>query len=525
MLSGLGRRTLGARRAVLPTLAGIALYTLLVGASPSVVRAAIMGGLYVLAAHLGRPRHALTLLGAAALAMTLWNPLLLWDVGFQLSFAATLGLILHAGPLQARLSNAVPGRVAALFGEAILVTLVAQLWVAPILVHNFRQFSIVSLLANALIAPAQPAVMILGGSAALAGILWEPLGAALAWVAWPFLAWTIEVVNGLARLPGASLEVEPLGLIPAALYYGGLLSLSWLRQGLEAIRHALVARPSARTLAIGAVALLDVAIWTGVAQGPDGYLHITFLDVGQGDAILIETPEGSAILVDGGPDPARLRTALGQELPFGDRDLELVVLTHPQEDHLAGLLAALESYEVEMLLHAGQPCDTSVCDRFWAEAEASGAPLHEVKAGTRIETASGLSVEVLHPPGTHLMGTSADANNNSIVLRLVWGRLSVLLTGDIEEEAERVISRSGRELRSVVLKVPHHGSATSLSPPFLGRVSPQVAVISVGADNTYGHPAPSTLAKLEGIAVLRTDAEGTIEIVSDGERYWVLTDE
>ncbi len=531
LLTYIGRSILGRNRSLYFALSGILLYTLLVGAGPSVVRAAIMGSLYIIATHLGRQAHALISLVVAAFFMTLLNPLTLWELGFQLSFAATLGLILFVpswqGWLVSRLDNLSWGVLSSglkILGESIIVTLAAQIWVLPIILHNFRQFSLVSLLSNALIVPAQAGVMTLGGVATILGLIFRPLGQVVAWVAWLPLKWTVFVVETTARWPWAELEVGGFTAGLAGLCYGTLIAAPMIK-GLSPRERWQKALPRhiPVKVAIGVLAIAALLVWLALFTLPDGRLRVSFLDVGQGDSILIESPSGHQIVVDGGPSPAAVTSALGKALPFWDRSLDLVVLTHPQEDHLAGLIGVLERYQVGLLLDSGEECATDTCGRFWELVEGKEIPYRKVEGGMRVELGDGVRIEILHPPSALLRGTPSDVNNNSVVIKVTMGRASLLLTGDIEEEGERALLASGQPLRSLVLKAPHHGAATSLTPPFLREVSPQLVIISVG-ENKFGHPAPETLAKLSSLTTMRTDEEGTIEVVTDGERYWVVTE-
>jgi len=532
LLSYIGQRILGRNRSLYFALGGIILYTLFVGADPPVVRAAIMGSLYIMALHLGRQAHALISLVVAAFLMTLLNPFTLWDVGFQLSFAATLGLILFVpswqGWLVSRLDSLSWGVLSSglkVLGESIIVTLAAQLWVLPIILHNFRQFSLVSLLSNALILPAQAGVMILGGVATILGLIALPLGQVVAWVAWLFLRWTTFIVQLTARWPWAAVDIGGFSLGLAALYYGVLIAF-WMVRG-SSFSGRRSERPLIKRLPIvavlGVLTIAAILLWLALFILPDGRLHISFLDVGQGDSILIESPSGHQILVDGGPSPVAVTFALGKRLPFWDRSLDLVVLTHPQDDHLAGLIGVLERYQVGLLLDSGEECASEACQRLWELVEAKEIPCRKAEAGMQMGLGDGVRVEVFHPARELLRGTGSDVNNNSVVLRVTMGRASLLLTGDIGEEGERALLASGKPLGSLVLKAPHHGSATSLTPPFLREVSPQLVIIPVG-ENNFGHPSPETLAKLSGLATMRTDEEGTIEVVTDGERYWVVTE-
>ncbi len=539
VFSGLSIRLFGKRRAMPVALAGIIVYTILVGASAAVVRAAIMGCLYVIATHYGRQTQALTLLMAAAMLMTLINPQTLWDVGFQLSFAATLGLILYTPVLQSwfeRLLSKVfsPGTVkqaVELLNGALIVTLAATITTMPIIVYHFRQLSLATLFSNFAVLPAQPGVMLLGGLATIAGLIWLPLGQVLGWIAWLFLTYTIRMVEITASFPYASLNLGRFSPSLVWLYYGLLAGATLVSQQetsrLKFLWRRLTHRLSTKVLIAG-LAVAAILVWVTVASLPDGKLHVTFLDVGEGDAIFIETPRGQQILIDGGPSPTTLISALGRRMPFWDRSLDLVILTHADEDHIAGLIPVLERYRVGQVLDSGYEHNNPMYERWQELIEEKAIPAPSARAGMRIETGDGVELEVLHPGPQLMEYTNADANNNSVVTRLVMGQSSFLLPGDIEEAAEEMLVASGQELASTLLKVPHHGGNTSSSAAFLKAVNPKLVVISVGADNKFGQPAPQVLGRLEELVgeerILRTDEQGTIEVVTDGERIWVRTD-
>ena len=199
----------------------------------------------------------------------------------------------------------------------------------------------------------------------------------------------------------------------------------------------------------------------------------------------------------------------------------LVVITHPEDDHVVGLVEVLRCYKVGQVLEPGLEQDTLAYEEWLRLIDEKNIKRTIAKAGQQIELGDGMRIEVLHPQEELLEGTDSDTNNNSVVLRLVWKEVSFLLTGDVYEEAEREILYQGYKLNSTVLKVPHHGSATSTSSHFLAAVNPQVAVISVGEDNPFGHPSDETLARLKGVKVYRTDEQGTVTFTTDGERLWV----
>ena len=534
LLSALGTRLFGRARSFYFALAGIVLYTLFVGPSGAVVRAAVMGGLYAWGVHLGRQTDAFNSTLAAALLMTIWNPNLLWDLGFQLSFFATLGLVWFTDPLQHRfegllarlLPQAWERPASAFLNESLVVTTAAQITTLPIILYNFGQLSLVTLVTNLLILPVQPAVMLCGGVATIGGLIWSPLGHALGWVAWLFLTYTIKMVKLTAIVPYASVSLGRVSAGSVWACYGLLLVGVWIMNQDEEKRKAwwnkLTHRLPTKAL-VGGLAIILILVWIAVASQPDGKLHVVFFDVGQGDAIFIQSPTGQQVLVDGGPDPTTLLARLGEQMPFWDRSLDLVILTHPDADHLTGLVPVLERYRVAQVFDTGQPSDTPAFARWQELLAEEKVPVLDSRAGTKVALGGDVTLTVLHT-GTNLMtGGAADSNNNSIVTRLVMGQVSVLLPGDIEAEVEHELIRSGQPLPSTVLKAPHHGSDTSSSPAFLEAVNPQLVVISVGQDNLFGHPSPEVLARLALYTLLRTDEQGNVEVITDGQRLWVKT--
>jgi competence protein ComEC len=267
-------------------------------------------------------------------------------------------------------------------------------------------------------------------------------------------------------------------------------------------------------LALGFVA---VVAWLALRGLPDGLakgrLHVWFLDVGQGDAVLIQTPDGKQILVDGGPSPSALASELGAVMAFWDRSLDLVVLTHPDTDHSAGLIPLFDRYRVAGALDAVATGDAAAAA--WIDAT-EGISRTTAARGAQIK-AGRVLLTVLNPASAP--ETAETGNNDSLVLRVDYGATSLLLTGDAETEAEDSMMAAGLPLRADVVKVGHHGSHASSSREFLAAVQPQLAIISVGAENRFGHPAPELLARLEGVEVLRTDQRGRIELISDGMRW------
>ena len=263
------------------------------------------------------------------------------------------------------------------------------------------------------------------------------------------------------------------------------------------------------------------SIWHNVFTQNNSLLVVHFYDVGQGDAIFIETPTHHQILIDGGPDSTILEK-LGRDLSFFDRSLDLVILTHPDSDHLNGLIDVLQSYHIDKIIYTGIKDDLAAY-KFWQELiKKKHIPVIFAQANERIKISQNLWIDILYP-FENLVGQSfKKTNNTSVVCRLVFGKDSFLLTGDIDISVEKQLIKF-YNLKSNVLKVSHHGSKYSTSQTFLKAVLPQMAVISVGRKNRYGHPHRETLKRLEGIHLFRTDINGDIEILTDGYHLAVKT--
>jgi beta-lactamase superfamily II metal-dependent hydrolase len=262
---------------------------------------------------------------------------------------------------------------------------------------------------------------------------------------------------------------------------------------------------------------------------PDGRLHLVALDVGQGDAMLVTTPTGATMLVDGGPDPDLLLRRLGEHLPWWRRRIDVMVLTHPHEDHVAGLVAALERYRVGLILDGGRSYENPTYPRFLREAISEpGGRLAPARAGAALPLDPTTTVTLLYPTEADAAGSlpEGDINNASVVSLVRSGGFSALLTGDAELPVEALLAERGLLTRVDVLKVGHHGSHSSTSPALLSATNPAVALISAGVDNDYGHPHQVTLDSLHrvvGLRLHRTDLEGSIEVISDGRRFEVVS--
>lgn len=515
-LTGLAGRLFGKRRGALAAGIGITIYALLVGAGAAVVRAALMSGLSLIAGLLGRRQHGLNSLAFIAALMALQGPNVLWDVGFQLSFAATLGLLLYAEPLQegfvrllmklsgGRIDEAHARRLSGPAGEYILLTLAAQLTTLPVLVYHFQRLSLSAVFANPLILPAQPLVLMIGGPAVLLGLLFPPAGQLLAYLTWPFLAYTIRAVEAFARLPWGDISLGSISLAAVILSYAILLG--WkrlserLRTGLPCLQPAL--RPAAGLLGLS---LLSGLVWQCVLCAPDGRLHLTLLDVGAGEALLVQAPEGQRLLLNSGASASRLSNALGRCLPLNERRLEMLVVGSIEEEDLAAAPAILERFPPGRVLWSGAPLGTDPARLLQLRSGEQGIPIIQAETGQALDLGRGASLQIL------------SVTRRGAVLLLEWENFRALLPLGPDLETLEMLP-----LEPVsILLLAEGGYAPANPPEWVRALQPQVVLLSVTAGDRRGRPDPETLSAVEGYTLLRTDRNGWIHLSTDGKQMWV----
>jgi competence protein ComEC len=281
-------------------------------------------------------------------------------------------------------------------------------------------------------------------------------------------------------------------------------------------------------LTLGLLLIATVLVWLAVfGQSPGNFLEVIFFDIGQGDAIFIETPNGRQVLIDGGPDKTVLEK-LNQTMPFYDRTIDLLILTHPDADHLAGLVSVLEYFRIGHIMTSGIKKDTAVYQKWRDLIEERGVPLTIAQAGQRIILQDGIVFEIFWPeqsPEQSLIGSfSKPSNNISVVGRLIYKEAEFLLAGDIEKKIEQYLLEKDWDLKSDVLKVSHHGSKTSSSYNFVKAVDPQISVVSVGVNNRYKQPHPMVLERLKNSIIYQTDKNGDIKISTDGVLFEIKTE-
>ncbi|MFH0769669.1 MAG: DNA internalization-related competence protein ComEC/Rec2 [Chloroflexota bacterium] len=510
------------------------LYALLTGMHPPVLRAAIMASLFLTAELLGRQRSAVIALVFSAAIMVGIDPQVLWDAAFQMSFMAMAGLIFIFPPIQslsrkvvsASLGESRVASMANFIADSFGVSLAAIAAVWPLIAHYFGIISWVAPVATFFALPALTGIIITGILAGILGLIVIPVAQVIAWVAWLFLSYLLLVVGVFDAVPFTASGSVSIGLI--FTYYSGLALVLWLASNRKKLVDIIAKTNNfvsglPKKWVIPPLVVVAILVWLAAATVPDDNLHINFLDVGQGDAVLIQ--KGSQqILVDGGPSPQAIGLGLGKQMPFWDRTIDLVILTHPHADHITGLVEVLNRYRVRQVLYPDLRYDSPLYNDWLNLVSEKDIKYTTVQAGQQIDLGE-VTVEVLNPRIPPSTGTESDIDNNGVVLRLEMGKVSFLLTADVMWEAEYELITDRASLASTVLKVAHHGSDTSTTSDFLAVVNPRLAVISVGEGNLFGLPSNEVVdrltKKLVQENIYRTDERGTIEFITDGDRLWL----
>ena len=476
----------------------VAFIVVLTGAEPSVMRAGAMTSLALVGLLLGRARSTAVVLSGAVMVLLILQPVLVRSIGFQLSVTATAGMVAMAAPLGERFAKFVPAPVAAAAGT----TLAAQLGVTPILLFHFHDVPGVTLIANVIAAPTVAPSLLLGLVAAAVGIVSEPFGHLVGLGAQVPMRALQLIANIAGRAPVAHVTSRggPFVLLVGAAIVVALTVA--VRTGWKPPRRALIA----------GIACLPLLVWNSATSvGPPSTLTVRFFDVGQGDAALVTTAAGMTMLVDGGPDEDLVATELAA---LGVKRIDVVVASHPHADHVVGLPSVLARFQVGVVLQPGCPSTSALQVDLESAIADEGIEVRTPWAGDSF-TVGDVRLDVISPHECHT-GTESDTNNDALVIRLVQGDDVVLFATEPEEPAQEWLleqeADQGLDLHADLLKVPHHGAATSIAE-FFDAVAAPVAVVSVG-ENTYGHPVPSTLDALTeaGSQVWRTDEHGTITV-------------
>jgi competence protein ComEC len=507
LFTGVFTRLLGRKWGAVCAIAAISAYTIFVGGDAAVTRAAIMGALGVMGGMFGRRQNGLNSLGLAALVMVLINPNIPWDIGFQLSVAATLGLVLYAQPLEERfvqlaarkLPEEDAHKLVGPVSEFFLFTLAAQVMTLPIMAYHFGGISWITLVANPLILPAQSLVMVLGGLTLLAGLILPGLGQAMTLISLPFVRYTIRMVTWLARLPGGDLvlpDFHPLWLV---IFYGLLFLLTLFPREQRRTIARKIASPQ---LGVLVLACLVMFTWNHVLSAPDGLLHVTLLD-GEG-TVLVQTPNGGSVLIGGGPSPASLNQALGQMLPAGQRQVDAVIVGSTARDDLLGLTGAIKTTPIQFALWGVDPEANQTCRTVYATLKEKGTPIHTLQGGQSLALEDEIFLDVLW------------AGDRGAVLWLTWGNFKALIpTGKVDAHWSNATSPPD------VVFLPDGITPTDLPLEVINRWAPAVIVLPLGATDLPLVGEHPTLDLLQGYPVVNSAEHGWVRVSTDGDQAWV----
>jgi len=479
----------------------LVLFVLITGFEPSVLRAVIMAETALLGKIINRETEVINSISLAAMVLLIYNPYNLFSIGFQLSFAATLSLVLFYKTIKSKLNlKFLPETV----NEVIAATLAAQIGVLPISVYYFNKVSIISLLSNIIVIPLTGIITVLGCIMALLGQISLVISQAVGYVNCAFLSFVLFIAKFSADIPFAVIKVVTPSIILIILYY----ALIWFFLYYKPVKNIKVKPRYYLVLSLVLIVTICVYLWI-----PKNML-VAFLDVGEGDSIFIRTYSGKTVLIDGGTGDTAIEPIL---LDYGVLGLDAIIATHGHDDHINGLIPVMKNFTVKRLL---LPYNTQYKEfsELLDIAEKKGINYHMLAAGDEVNLDNKTFIKVLNPH-KDMFNTKVSLNNGSLVLKLLYRNVRILFAADIEEESEFFLVNKGEDLAADVLKVAHHGSESSSTGAFLEKVLPKIAVISVGR-NTFGHPSHPVIEKLEdrGIDIYRTDRDGAVIIESNGNK-------
>lgn len=498
-------------------------YAAITGFRPSVSRATLMFIVLLGAKLLNRPYNVYNSISIAAFLILLWQPLYLFDTGFILSFTATFFIIFLTPIMESTLKDCLfllPDYLV----KSLSVSASAWLGVMPLSAFFFYKISIISILSNILIVPVIGVIIIFALFSIFLSFLFLPLGNFLALVNNGLISLLIFIGEKLSLLPFAYRDIAQPGILSIAIYYIIIVFIFYslkYRYNINILKNKITIYST--------IILILLVISINILK-PSPLLAVHFINVGQGDSILIQTPEKQNILIDGGGTPfSDYDMGKNVVIPYlrrqGVNHLDIMVLTHPDLDHMEGLLPVLEEIKVDLVIDSNIPCQEEIYKDFLALIKKNGkTTYHKTQAGDKIEVCKDIDIFIINPIYSDLTINENNFNNNSIVLKLRYENINFLFTGDIEEEIEKKILSNNASLNSNILKVAHHGSISSTSTKFLDAVAPEVAVISVGSNN-FGHPHPDVIKKLENRCqqVFSTDRNGTVLVKTNGKNIYIDT--
>lgn len=488
----------------------LGVFVMITGFGPSVLRAVIMAVVILAGKIMKREADIYTTISFSAILLLIYSPYMLFNVGFLLSYAATVSLVMLSRNIKKLIKcKLIPGKVA----DVLAVTLAAQIGVLPVTVYYFNKLSVISVLTNLLVVPLLEVITIIGMLMALLGQISLVFSRIPGYLNCILLTFVLYVIKISTTLSFSTLRVTTPTLAVIAAYYPTVWYFLWYRpRGNTAVKpkHAAVA-----------VIIAAVIVFPGFLM--PGRLEVDFLDVGEGDSAFIRTYTGKTVLLDGGGSTTPDReSGIGETVivPFlldkGVNRLDLVIATHGHSDHIQGLVPVMKELKVKNLV-IPSVTDEKEFGALLETAGERGVRINRCNKGDVIALDDKTSLYILSPMNNKESYISS-LNNTSLVLKLSYGKVDVLFTGDAQTEVEEQLVGSSIDLNADVIKIAHHGSITSTSKAFLERVKPKAAVISVGRNN-FGHPSAAVVDLLHnfGIKLFRTDEDGAVILTSGGK--------
>jgi len=505
------------------TICLVIIYAGIVGFRPSVIRAALIIVLYLFARIIDRDSDILNLLAISALVILLINPTMLWDVGFQLTFIVTASivyllpkweLVFHQKSNLWKFYHSLTGKFILV---PILVTLSAQIASQPLIAHYFNRIYISSFLSNLPVALLTWYITSVSFATIIGGLIWQPIGQLFGYATFPAIELLLKAINFFSNIPFAEIKVNTPKFVFFVLYISIFFAvINWRWLWCE----------KRKTIAIACIIILIcITYWT--FQPSKKLLQVTFLDVGQGDSIFVHLPDGRNLLFDGGMKTSNYDAGEMVLEPFlryyGTGKIDAVILTHPHNDHAGGLFHILENFKVDHFVARDRVNQKDlIYEKLCEIAEENRIEL--IDNTKRLSMDSDI-IQIEFMPELKISSNEpeSDANNNSIVLKICYGKMIFLFTGDIEAEAEQKLINLGIDLNADVLKAPHHGSITSSTERFVRTVNPKYVIFNVGVRNRFGFPSPIVTNRYRklGAEIFRTDRDGAITFYTDGKRTWI----
>ncbi|MFV1950850.1 MAG: DNA internalization-related competence protein ComEC/Rec2 [Nitrospinota bacterium] len=544
LFPGWARRGMTIKIAAFVTIFPVLFYSILVGDRISSVRATIMVIVYLLSILFDRENDLYNTLVIAALLILSWRPASIFDVGFQLSFTAVLSIIyiysrfLRHKPEQ---DKDIPSGDKSMYLKRyrrlykyILVSLFATLGTLPLIAYYFNRLTIYGFLVNLLVIPIASVVVPLSLISSIFSLISTPLAAILIKIPSILITFLLNIAKFSLTIPYSTIRLPTPPLIAVISYYifmWGIINMSDRPVSRDPEKEKGWIKPV--SILAGIIFVVSIS-WNWLPSFNDGLLRVTFLDVGQGECSFIRFPDGKTMLIDAGGLAMGFDIGEGVVASFlwdqGISKIDYMVATHPDNDHIGGLFSIVREMKVKEFWDSGEMKEDKRIVDLRMLVQKKGIPVRMVRAGMELQEGNDIQIKILHPSDDFWEGLRSGkksmANNLSIVLKVNYGRVSFLFPGDVGRAAEKyLLLRYGDDLRSTIVKVPHHGSMTSSSYRFVKGVHPDVAVISVGKYNPFRHPRDKIVRRYEkiGTRIYRTDRDGAVQVITDGEDYSITT--